>query len=193
MAILSLLSTTSARPAAQPQPWRAEINGTYVFQPEMYNIYPQQPDLARPVGADLHLETYGGQSQLEQVAVFRGLPTGAKSCTLGWSQSDKPSRAFIVKGDSGLSLVRPLSGFPADGPISYAAIQPFDDASEDEQFGPDFTLWDDEQYQEYAHIGGSVKCAGDIFVKISLRYPEQKTSLYLGQDEKNGLWIEYTL
>jgi hypothetical protein len=158
----------------------------------MHNIFPQETDAHRGPLTGLHLETYGNRSQLEQVAVFRGIPAGASNCVLLWEQADKDSRTFIVKGSSGLTRMSLLDGLP-DGDITFASIQPFDTALESERFGADFTLWDDEAYGAQTHIANSIPCAEEVFVKIAMRDPTIKTSLYLGQDDNNGLLIQYEI
>jgi hypothetical protein len=163
-----------------------------VWMPEMYNIYPQIPDLSKPPVSGLHIENFGNLSQIEQVAVFRGIPAEAKACELMWSQANWEDRVFIVKGTSGLTRMRQLSDLPM-GNITFNSIQPFDTATDDEQFGPDFTSWDSETYAEQDHIGGAVKCAEEIYIKVALRTPETRASVYLGQDQKNGLWVSYTV
>lgn len=175
---------------------RAPSNQTTgrIWKPAMYNIYPQAPDVSKPAVTGLHIETFEGKSQLEQVAVFSGIPAGAKQCTLGWSQADKEDRVFVLKGDTGLTRIRQLSDIPepADG-ISFSSVQPYDDAPEQEALGPDFTFWDDEQYDQWDHVGGQVDCANEIYLKVALYDPAAKSSLYLGQDEQNGLWLEWVL
>lgn len=206
--LLSLLSLTSALVSASPVAWsvagatashtrtpRAPSNETTgrIWQPAMYNIYPQAPDVSKPAVAGLHIETYEGKSQLEQVAVFAGVPAAAKQCTLGWSQAGKEDRVFVVKGDTGLTRVRQLSDLPLLDGISFSSVQPYDDAPEGEGLGPDFTFWDDEQYDEWEHTAGGVDCAEVVYLRVALRDPASKASLYLGQDEKNGLWLEWQL
>lgn len=200
---VSLLSLGTALVSASPvamnidshtKTARAPSNETTgrIWQPTMYNIYPQAPEVSKPAVTGLHIETFEGKSQLEQVAVFTGIPAGAKNCMLGWSQADKEDRVFVVKGGTGLTRIRQLSGLPApaDG-ISFSSMQPYDDAPQNDDLGPDFTFWDDEQYDATEHSAGGVDCAESIYLRVALRDPATKASLYLGQDEKNGLWVEY--
>lgn len=205
LSLLSLTALVSASPittiTSRTSPpsshiGRAPSNETQkIWQPEMYNIYPQAPSVSKPPVSGLHVETFGAKSQLEQVAVFRGIPSTATVCTLGWSQANKEDRVFVLKGESGLTRIRQLSGLPdqvdGGGGISFSSVQPFDDAPEGEGLGPDFTFWDDEQYEQWDHVGGGVDCAEEIYIKVALRDPAQKASLYLGQDTQNGFWIEY--
>ncbi|KAH7316808.1 hypothetical protein B0I35DRAFT_434041 [Stachybotrys elegans] len=187
LATVALASPTAIVPRQQDAPSTGSVR-----RPAMHNIFPQQPDAHRGPLTGLHLETFANLSQLEQVAVFRGIPAAASNCVLQWDQADKDSRTFIVKGGSGLTRMRLLEGLP-DGPITFDSIRPFDTAADEDQFGADFTLWDDEMYGAQTHIASSIPCAEDIFIKISMRDPTTKTSLYLGQDDNNGLWIEYDL
>lgn len=198
------VATESHRSSSSKVLPRAPGNETTgkIWKPTMYNIYPQSPDVAKPAVSGLYVETFEGKSQREQVAVFTGIPAGAKQCSLGWSQAGKDDRVFILKGDSGLTRIRQLSGLPSSSggddtsssdAISFSSVQPYDDAPEEEGLGPDFTLWDDEQYDEWDHLGGQVDCAEEIYLRIALRDPATKASLYLGQDEQNGFWVEWTL
>ncbi|KFA75937.1 hypothetical protein S40288_05874 [Stachybotrys chartarum IBT 40288] len=199
-ALVSLAALASSTPLLrqqqqqQQQHRRQAPSDRRIWQPDMYYIYPQDATLAKASVTGLHIEAFTNLSQIEQVAVFRGIPAGATNCVSGWSQANKTDRVFIVKGDSGLTRMRPLSGFPAPGePVSYASIQPFDTAGETEQFGADFTLWDDEQYQQWDHTNGPVDCAEEIYIKVAIRDPLVKASVYMEQDTANGLWIDYQL
>ena len=195
--LLSLTAMATASPLMTSRTTshssRAPNNeNTKIWQPEMYNIYPQAPDVSKAPVTGLHIETFEDKSQLEQVAVFRGIPADATNCSLGWSQDTKENRVFILKGSSGLTRIRQLSGLPSEGDgVSFSSVKPFDDAPEDEGLGPDFTLWDDEQYDDWDHLAGGLDCAEEIYLKIKLRTPEEKASLYMAQNEKNGFWIEY--
>ncbi|CAG9984067.1 unnamed protein product [Clonostachys byssicola] len=188
--LLSLLSL-SALAAAGPIRYPRADNSTKIRTSEMHYIYPNAPSLSKPTTSALYVEAYSNKSQVEQVAVFRGIPAEAKSCTVGWSQADKNDRVFIVKGDSGHTTMRPLIGFPS-GEVSYESVAPFDRDNEDQQFGPDFTFWDDASYAATEHVGGGVKCSSEVYIKVLLRDPTVQASVFLEQDSKNGLWLSYT-
>jgi hypothetical protein len=192
--LLSLAALATSSPLISQQQRRQAPQAQRIWQPEMFYLYPQNATSSKAPISGLYIEAYANVSQIEQVAVFRGIPAGATNCVSGWSQANKTDRVFIVKGESGLSRMRPLSGFPADGePVSFASVQPFDTANDTQQFGADFTFWDDEQYQQWDHTNGPVECAEDIYIKVAIRDPLVKASIYMEQDTANGLWIEYRL
>jgi hypothetical protein len=63
----------------------------------LYDIYPEHPgESSGPVNG-IHLETWKDKSQVEQVIVFEGIPSGAKNCDLSWRQGPRYSRRFLVK------------------------------------------------------------------------------------------------
>ena len=186
-----MTSRTTSHSVRAPSDSNSDI-GTKIWKPEMYNIYPQAPDLSRDPVAGIYLEAFKDKSQLEQVAIFRGIPADATNCSLGWSQDTKENRVFVLKGSSGLTRIRQLSGIPSDKDgVSFSSVKPFDDAPEDDGLGPDFTYWDEEQYDDWDHLAGNVDCREEIYLKIRFWNPEEKASLYMAQNEKNGFWIEY--
>ena len=171
-----------------------------ITAPESWNIYPQRPDISRGPARGFEVDAFNNQSQLEQVFVFRGIPKQAKTCTLGWSQNNHTDRVFLVDGEAALVNVRPLSGLPTPSAggdaargegITYAAIEPFDDAKKEDELNPDFTLWDDLD-DDWDHIAGNVDCAEELAFKAALRDPQVKSHIYLESDEHNGIWLEYS-
>jgi hypothetical protein len=176
------------------------VTALNVTSPDMYYVYPQHPDVSKPAVPHLHVETFTNLSQIEQVAVFRGIPADAQNCSLGWVQADKIDRVFLLRVSDpnapspGLSSVRQLSGFPNEEEgVSWNSIKEFDTADPEPLRGPDFTFWDDEVYETTAHGGGEVDCAETVYIKIALRDPLQKASLYMAQDEVNGLVLHYAV
>ncbi|KAF4121843.1 hypothetical protein GMORB2_1683 [Geosmithia morbida] len=165
--------------------------------PVSWNVYPQQRSLSRGPSSGFEVQSYGNRSSLEQVLVFSGIPDGAESCTLGWSQGSREDRVFLVDGEYALVKVTQLSGIPKDDePITYDSIEPYvkaadDDAEAAPSLSPDFTSWDDVQGPS-DHVAGGVRCAGDIYLKMELYDPTTPAHVYLSTDEENGFWIEYT-
>ncbi|KAM0420474.1 hypothetical protein ACHAPT_011767 [Fusarium lateritium] len=153
----------------------------------LYNIFPEHPDLSKQASG-FHLETYNNASQVEQVLVFKNIPSSAKDCIVGWDQGDRIQRVFIVKGGDALAGVRQLTALP-DGAITYNSIKPYDTAEKDIG-GADFTNWDDLDPQ--GHITGGIDCAETLYLKVALRNPDGNTKVFLGQDDTNGLRINYT-
>lgn len=162
-----------------------------MWMPDTWNIYPQQPNFSQnTTTSGLEVEAFDGKSQLEQVVAFRGIPRDATSCTLGWSQADRTNRTFLVDGDSALVSVRPLSAMPKQ-PVTYGAVDELDDEEKDKELHPDFTFWDDSEGAA-GHTAGGVDCAEDMYFRIALADPKVKSHVYLGSDEQNGLWLEYS-
>ena len=208
MAIQSIVSLFALALAATASPISSQLAGraadnhattpetpaaNSVWQPEMYNVYPESPDLCKPPVTHLHVEAYQEKSQLEQVAIFRGIPAEARVCTLMWSQAVKEDRVFVTKGQSAHTRVTQLSGLPAEGPITFSSIQPFDVAPEEESVGPDFTFWDDAGFGQSDHNAGIINCAEEIYLKVSMRNSTATATLFMEQDAQNGFWIEWEL
>ncbi|KAM0420282.1 hypothetical protein ACHAPT_011943 [Fusarium lateritium] len=155
----------------------------------IYNIFPKNPDVAQDAVSGVRLESFDGASQVEQVVVFSGIPSEAKTCSFGWKQGEKLDRVFIVRGSDGVSDVRQLSGFPEGKDVTYDSIKPFDDAKKNVG-GIDFANWDD--LDPATHDAGSVDCAETLYFKVSLRNGDSGTKVYLGQDENNGFDLTYS-
>ncbi|KAI4859245.1 hypothetical protein F4820DRAFT_440382 [Hypoxylon rubiginosum] len=178
-------TTTTVAAAACP----TGTGSVKLWQPTMYNLYPSEPDRAEASVSRLEV---GTAPALEQVAVFRGIPASAKSCTLGWSQADASERVFVVEKNGLLSTV-PLTGFPADdtkvSAASVAAYEPKDDSAEDSTM--DFTFWDQTE-KATNHTGSPVACAENIYIKVALNPVNGDGHLYMYQDGKNGITLSYT-
>ncbi|KAI1379629.1 hypothetical protein F4677DRAFT_409814 [Hypoxylon crocopeplum] len=165
-------------------------NGS-VWQPTMYNLYPSEPSKAAPAVSYLQVHMQGDEPHLEQAAVFRGIPSGAKTCTVNWAQADEALRTFVVE-HSGLIEVLPLTGFPAEGtPISSASVAPFVPADASGATHPDFTFWDQTK-TAVTHTAGQIPCAEDIYVKLALDPTNGDGHVFMEQDAQNGFYITYT-
>ncbi|KAI2465852.1 hypothetical protein F4781DRAFT_407587 [Annulohypoxylon bovei var. microspora] len=163
-----------------------------VWQPTMYNLFPTQPDFSQTSVSYLEVQVRGTEPQLEQVAVFQGIPAGAKTCTLSWAQASEAERVFVVD-DSGYTSVLPLTGFPAAGsPVSSASVKPFEPADAAAAKHPDFTFWDKQSKDAATHTAGVVACAEEMYFKVAIDTTNGDGHVYLEQDAKNGFYISYT-
>ncbi|KAJ3548134.1 hypothetical protein NM208_g1160 [Fusarium decemcellulare] len=168
----------------------AGTQGARLAPSAIYEVFPKHPSLAKDTVSAVHLETYDNASQVEQVLVFSGIPTEAKSCSFGWSQGERIDRTFIAKGSNGLANIRQLSGLPKEGAdVTYNAIKPFDDA-EESLGSADFTNWDD--LGPNPHGAGSFNCAETVYFKVALTNADGNTQVYLGQDKDNGYQVTYS-
>ena len=163
-----------------------------VHSPLMYKIYPQAPDVTVSPTTSLHIEAFSGLSQLEQIAVFQDAPSKAASCTLGWSQAQKPNRVFFLKANTVSISITQLSVLP-NGNITFSSIGSLADSPEEISLEIDFTSWHDAQLGERDHIAGPVRCGGEIYLKIVMQRPDVDSGVYMEQDDLNGLWIDYEM
>jgi hypothetical protein len=188
-ALTSLLAISSAAPTILPRASECPSTGKARLQPSaLYNVFPSAPNVAKK-SSGFHIETYNNASQVEQLVVFNDVPAKAKDCSIGWAQGERPERIFIVKGGDALTEVKQLSGFPDAKSVTYQTAKEFDTA--DETVGAaDFTNWDDLPAQ--GHIIGGIDCKSSIYLKAALRNPEGNTKVFLEQNSKNGLYIEYS-
>ncbi|CEI62141.1 hypothetical protein FVEN_g10354 [Fusarium venenatum] len=188
-ALASLLAISSAAPTILPRASECPSTGKARLQPSaLYNVFPSAPNVAKKTSG-FHVETYNNASQVEQLLVFNDVPADAKDCSIGWAQGERPERIFIVKGGDALTEVKQLSGFPDTKSVTYETAKEFDTA--DETAGAaDFTNWDDLPAQ--GHIIGAIDCKSSIYLKAALRNPDGNTKVYLEQNSKNGLYIEYS-
>ncbi|XXG98876.1 hypothetical protein Hte_005206 [Hypoxylon texense] len=158
-----------------------------IWQPTMYNIYPSDP--SRSEASVSRLEVGTDDPAVAQVAVFRGIPAGAKSCTLGWSQADASERRFVVDR-SGLVDTTQLTGFPSSGAVSAASVASYEPEDPAKTHTLDFTFWDKTE-KATSHTGGAVDCAESVYVKIALDKANGEGHVYMDQDGKNGLTLSY--
>ena len=167
-----------------------------IAQPTLYNLYPSQPAVAEAPVSFLQIQRYQNQSVFEQAAVFSGIPAGATSCTLGWRQAAPAERHFIVVGSALIAALQlqgfpPASGSPSGPVVSYASVEPFEKATNATALHPDFTAWD-KVAEAQGHIAGTVACAEEIYLKLSLDGRNGDGHLYFNQDEKNGFYVTFT-
>ncbi|KAM0350681.1 hypothetical protein ACHAPU_003172 [Fusarium lateritium] len=189
-ALASLLAVTSAVPTALPRASsKCPSSGKARHEPSaLYSVFPGSPDMAKK-SSGFHVETYNNASQVEQLLVFTDIPASAKDCSLGWAQGERPERIFVVKGGDGLTELRQLSGFPDPKSVTYETAKEFDTG--DKPVGAaDFTNWDDLPAQ--GHIIGGIDCKSTIYLKAALRNPDGNTKVFLEQNSKNGLHIQYS-
>ncbi|KAH9886868.1 hypothetical protein F4778DRAFT_757967 [Xylariomycetidae sp. FL2044] len=161
---------------------------------KMYNLYPQDASKAEaPVNA-IDQQRTANVSQLEQAVVFAGLPQGAKSCSLGWSQGAAGERDFQTKG-SGLISTLQLAGLPSgDGDVSFGTVAPFVDgarAAGTPVQRLDMTFWDDASYPAQDHTVGFVDCAESMYFRLAVDDSVADGFVHMAQDEQNGLFISY--
>lgn len=186
------VATTSiaAPPSSTPTPPPAACTSGSIFKPTMYNLYPSQPDLSQSPVSYLQVQVSGTNPQLEQVAVFSGIPSNAKTCSLMWAQAAESERTFVVDG-SGLTSILPLTGFPSTGsPVSANSIKPFE--SGEKATHSDFTFWDKQSKDAVNHTVGAIECAEEVYYKMSIDTENGDGHVYLEQDGKNGFYVTYT-
>lgn len=156
----------------------------------MYRVFPLDARWSEPALTQLEVLRSGNVSIIENIAVFKGIPADAKSCTLGWAQAAKTERTdFAVQGN-GLLATQQLSRLP-DGSLSWESIAPVVRESVEQGrplLHPDTTFWPDVDTAA-SHIAGPVNCAETIYLKIQVDDRSPAGSVYLGQDAKNGLTL----
>ncbi|RYP07129.1 hypothetical protein DL764_002676 [Monosporascus ibericus] len=159
-------------------------------QPTMYNLNSSDADRGEPPVGYFQVEAQKNVS-IEQAAVFRGIPTGARLCMLMWRQAGSAERCFSVDGQ-GLTTVRQLSGFPGeDEPVTFNSLRAFDRGNAT-TFSPDFSFWPDHD-GPFEHIAGAIPCSQEIYLRIAVNRSYGDGFIYLDQDEKNGFYIQYIL
>jgi hypothetical protein len=164
--------------------------------PELYTIFPQIPDSHRPPVGGIHLEAYQNRSQVEQVALFTGIPTTARNCILGLHVADKPNRVFVasLKGptftESHVTNIHLMTGFPPNKTVSFNSIQGL--YNETQRIGAfDFSNWDLATIGEKLIGYYPTPCAQQLSFRLSLRQLVEEKSVYLQQNEQNGYYVEY--
>ncbi|KAI1460382.1 hypothetical protein F4805DRAFT_417347 [Annulohypoxylon moriforme] len=162
-----------------------------VWQPTMYNLYPSQPDLSQTPVTYLQIQVSGTNPHLEQAAVFRGIPSGAKTCNLMWAQAAEAERTFVVDG-SGFTSILPLTGFPSSGsPVSTNSLKPFIPGDDVKPTHADFTFWDKQSKDAVNHTVGQFECAEEVYFKLAIDTTNGDGHVYLEQDKKNGFYVTY--
>lgn len=163
-----------------------------IDRPLMHKIYPQAPDLAMSPTTSLHIEAFSGLSQLEQIAIFQDIPSQATSCKLGWSQAQKPNRAFFLQANTVSLRITQLPALPHEN-ITFSSIRSLDDASREVSLEMHFTSRDEVQLGDRHRITGPLRCDEEIYLKIATQRPEVSSGIYMEQDDLNGLWIDYEI
>ncbi|KAI1086375.1 hypothetical protein F5B19DRAFT_162879 [Rostrohypoxylon terebratum] len=188
--VTTTTTTSVAAPSSSSTPAPTACQSGSIFEPTMYNLYPSQPDLSQSPVSYLQVQASEKDPQLEQVAIFRGIPSNAKTCALMWAQASESERTFVVDG-SGLTAIQPLTGFPSAGaPVSANSIKPFESA--DAPTHSDFTFWDKQSKDAVNHTVGLIQCAEQVYYKLSLDTLNGDGHVYLEQDAKNGFYVTYT-
>ncbi|KAI1752002.1 hypothetical protein F4782DRAFT_502891 [Xylaria castorea] len=173
---------------------RAQLDGrnpNILVQPTMYQVLPLETSQSGPAVSQLEVQRTGNVSTIENIAIFEGIPDGARTCTLGWIQAAKDERDFTVIGN-GLMAAQQLSGLP-DGEVSWENISPIADEAVQEGWPllhPDTTDWS-EVDTAASHVAGFVDCRTTIYLKLQIDDRDGDGYVYLGQDAQNGLTLEF--
>ncbi|KAI1800524.1 hypothetical protein F4811DRAFT_26877 [Daldinia bambusicola] len=189
---ISAPSSSTATSVACPPPVPTCSPGTNgsAWQPAMYNIFPEDPDHSEPSVSFIRIANEENKAPIEQVIVFRGLPAGAKTCSINWDQAAEAERNFTVT-DSGLAGLQQMDGFPYGTPVSYTSVSAF--VPEDGKVThADFTFWDKQSKEAWPHSIGPVACGEEIYVKLTLDTLNGHGRVFMDQDKKNGFHIDYT-
>ncbi|KAJ8122675.1 hypothetical protein ONZ43_g1190 [Nemania bipapillata] len=191
LALMSMTAPAYSAPASFTRTQPTACGATILFEPTMYQIFPFDGGKSVPAVSQLQVQRTNNSSMLENIAVFKGIPAGAKTCTLGWVQAAKAERTdFVVKG-SGLLAAQQLSRFP-DGDVNWETVTPIAEEAVDQGLpllNPDTTSWPDIETAE-SHTAGFLDCAETIYLKIGVDHRNHDGSVYLGQNTKNGLTLK---
>ncbi|KAI0020244.1 hypothetical protein F4780DRAFT_791851 [Xylariomycetidae sp. FL0641] len=163
-----------------------------LFTPTMYPLHPASPDAAGTAGTALDLDRRGNVSSVEALAVFGGLPAGARSCSLGWAQAGPDARDFAVTGSGYLEALQ-LSGKP-DTAVSAGSVAPLERQAVRDGAAvthPDMTFWDQPQYPAQEHGAGAVACAGEVVLRVKIDGANGAGKVHFAQDGQNGLFVSY--
>ncbi|RYC62401.1 hypothetical protein CHU98_g3827 [Xylaria longipes] len=168
-----------------------DTNPNILVQPTMYQVLPLETSLSSPAVSQLEVQRTGNISTIENIAIFEGIPDDASTCMLGWVQAAKDERDFTVIGN-GLLAAQQLSQLP-DGDVSWENIVPIADAAVQEGWPllhPDTTDWS-EVDTAASHVAGFVNCRTTIYLKLQIDDRDGDGYVYLGQDNQNGLTLEF--
>ena len=171
------------------------------IHPTIYDVFPQKPELFKnPVGG-LHLETYNTASQVEQVFGFKNIPANAKNCQLNVTFAAKADRLLITnfreasnknrERESHLINIYPLPRYLTDGRVSYNSVKDFTFEA-NRIAGLELNGWDVAESSEHSFSYG-IPCAGELWFKLAYRQRCNEKSVYLHQDERNGVFLHYDL
>lgn len=187
---LRLRAANNTTNTTAPAPACSAGGSGSVRRPAMYNLLPETPDAASAAVSPLEIRHQAGRPRQEQVAVFTGLPAGAKKCTLGWDQGPADARDFRVEG-SGLLSVQQLRGPLPAGPVSYGSVAPLVAASDAPIGQPDLTAWNTPDYGNWTHGSWNMDCAAEVYLHVAGSEINGDGYAFLGQDDRNGLFINY--
>ncbi|KAI1334215.1 hypothetical protein F5Y15DRAFT_402341 [Xylariaceae sp. FL0016] len=178
-------TTTTTTTSATPSP--TNTDPVTIREPKMWTLYPGNPDAEDGPTTGLNLVRRDNGSVNEGLAVFAGIPAGAKQCMLGWVQAPLGERDFTVT-DNGLATFRQLPGMAEGVEVTAATVAPYVlDAGR--EISMDFTYWDKQQEGAATHGGGEVECAETIYVQASINADGGDGSIFFEQDFQNGLEI----
>lgn len=158
----------------------------------MYKVYPTMPDISSPSHAPLEVERQGNVSVLENIAVFEGIPLNAKTCSLGWVQSDISERPRFDVDGNGLLAVQQLTRLVARDTLKYEDVAPIVDESVEQGkplLHPETTGWPEVESQ-WKHVAGFVDCAGTVYFKLQVDDRSGDGYVYLSQSSMDGLTLE---
>ncbi|KAI0468781.1 hypothetical protein F4859DRAFT_490292 [Xylaria cf. heliscus] len=191
LALVAMAKPTNSAYAFSKRGQLDVTNPNIIVQPIMYQVLPLRTSQSGPAVSQLEVQRTGNYSTIENIAIFEGIPDHASTCVLGWIQAAKEERDFTVMGN-GLLAAQQLSRLP-DGEVSWENIVPI--AEEAVQEGlpllhPDTTDWSEIETAE-SHIAGNVDCYTTIYLKLQIDSRDGDGYVYLGQDIKNGLTLEF--
>lgn len=154
-----------------------------LFKPDMFTLYPSQPDLTRPMTHSFNVaQTNSSRNSREQLASFSALPSSAQNCSLHWGVA--ASRRFNVTG-SGLVDVTQLTALP-QGNITWNSVQPLLGT----KIGSgDFTGWPAVNGTQ-EHTVGTLDCASVLAFRLKID-GEKNGTVKLTQGTEDGWYIGY--
>ncbi|KAJ3563616.1 hypothetical protein NPX13_g8135 [Xylaria arbuscula] len=167
-------------------------DSTLIVEPTMYQISSISPFHSAPPVTQLEVLRSGGYSILENVVVFEGIPSDAKTCELRWEQAAKAERTEFAVARNGLLAAQQISGLPEEGDVNWENIQPIVERAVEQEMPllhPETTGWVAIETPE-VHIAGYVDCAETIYIRLQVDDRDTDGVVYLGQDAHNGLTLQ---
>lgn len=158
----------------------------------MYVVLPSDPQSKAP-GVS-YFQVVSGGPDIDQVGVFKGIPAGARSCSLYWKQADADERVFKVTGNGRVSAIQ-YDNFDTGNGISWSDVENAKAISA--EFGPDMSAWDRPNYPAWDHGFWTLTCAETIYMKFETHKGAENQgvndyrNVYMDQDDKNGWYIRY--
>lgn len=183
--ITCLALTGEARPLSRS-------DSIIIVEPTMYQISPISPSHSAGPVSQLEVMRCGDVSVLENIVVFEGIPSNAKTCELRWEQAAKAERTEFAVARNGLLAAQQISGLPEEGYVNWGNIRPIvEDAVEQglPLLHPETTGWVAIETPE-VHIAGYIDCAETIYLRIQVDDRDTDGVVYLGQDGHNGLTLQ---